>query len=75
MRGSQTVAYSLFSPAAIQRSGDTGKTEFIYALWVDVGLSGRVRQFRIGVAGVAKRVVGGAEKFIAETQVQSQRLA
>ena len=59
----------------IQRSGDSGEAELTDALRVEIRLPGRDRQGGIGVAGVAKRVVGRAQKFISETEVKSERLA
>ena len=54
----------------VESSVDTREPEFVDALGIDIGLPGRVRQFGIGVAGVAKRVIGRAEEFVAETEVR-----
>ena len=59
----------------IQRSGDSGEAELADALWVNIRLASRYRQAGIGVARVAKRVVRRPEKFVAETDVKSERLA
>jgi hypothetical protein len=59
----------------IERASDSREAEFTDALGIKVGLPCGDRQGRIGVAGVAECVVGCAEKFVAETEVESKRLA
>src|SRR5579863_5297490 len=59
----------------VQRPRNARETEFADALGIDVRLSGRNRQVRIGVAGVAQRVVRRPNKLIPDTEIYSERLA
>src|ERR1700733_2493115 len=65
----------IVEPGLIERSGDTGKTEFIDALRIDVGLPGRVCEVGISIAGMAKRVIGCAQKLVAYTEIERESLA
>src|SRR5579863_9488785 len=59
----------------IQRPSNARETELVDALGINVRLSGCNRQVRIGVAGVAQRVVRRTNKFISDTEIKSERLA
>src|SRR5258708_15252189 len=48
--------------------------ELVDAGRIDEGLPGRVGQQRIGVADVAKFIIGSAQKLVAKAQVQGQAL-
>ena len=63
------------------RSAEIWKIEFVYARRIDKrlrwrckGLQGSRNQRRIGVADMAKFVVGSSQKFVAHAQVQGQAL-
>src|SRR4029077_802818 len=59
----------------IESPGDTGEAEFVYALGIDVVLTGRDRQLWNRVAGVAKQIVGRTDELVPETEVERERLA
>src|SRR4029077_4956275 len=62
-------------PSLIKGSRDAGETELADTFGIDIGLPGSDRECRIGVASVAKRVVGCADKFVSQAKVESERLA
>ena len=58
----------------IEGAANTGEAELVDALGIHIRLPGRVRQRRIRVAGMAKRVIRRAEKLVSETEIESKSL-
>src|SRR5580693_10035416 len=59
----------------IESPSDAGERKLVDALRPHVGLPRHVRQLRVDITGMAKRVVGRTQILVAEANIHSQRLA